>query len=238
MKKIIAILVIALCASFASAQSVQLFYNGQPLNNEDTIYMATSVGNQSQVFVGYANVSSQDVFLRVKRRDVTFVPGDELTFCVGGTCVEQQSGEFELAAGATVDAEDVDNGSFHADYTCHSQGTSIVKFTFFNTDDPSDEVNFYVYASTSLGVPQHVAAVQASAYPNPATTFVNIRYKVENPQGANLVIRNILGGEVYRQAVQGEGRVEVSTSDLAPGIYVYGIEEKGKMLVTKKLLVK
>ena len=67
---------------------------------------------------------------------------------------------------------------------------------------------------------------------------MNIRYKVENPQGANLVIRNLLGSEVYRQAVQGEGRVVVSTSDLAAGIYVYGIEEKGRMLITKKLLVK
>lgn len=238
MKRIIAILVIGLCASFASAQSVQLIHNGQPLNEGDTIYMATSVGSQSQVFVGYTNVTSQNVFLRVKRRDVTFVPGDELTFCVGGTCVEQQSGEFELAAGATVAEEDVSNGSFHADYTCHSQGTSVVRFTFFNTDNPQDEVNFYVYASTALGVPQHVATVQASAYPNPATTFVNIRYKVENPQGANLVIRNLLGSEVYRQAVQGEGRVVVSTSDLAAGIYVYGIEEKGRMLITKKLLVK
>lgn len=238
MKKFIAILVIGLCASFASAQSVQLFYNGQPLNNEDTIYMATFVGDTSHAYVGYSNVSSQNVFLRVKRRDVTFVPGDELTFCVGGTCVEQQSGEFELAPGETINAEDVSNGSFHADYVCNSQGTSVIRFTFFNTDDPSDEVNFYVYASTALGVQQHVAAVQASAYPNPATTSVNIRYKVENPQGAHLVIRNILGGEVYRQAVQGEGRAVVSTSELTPGIYVYGIEEKGKMLVTKKLLVK
>lgn len=238
MKRIIAILIIGLCASFASAQSVQLIYNGQPLNNEDTIYMPTSVDQLSQVFVGYSNITSQNVFLKVKRRDITFVPGDALTFCVGGTCVEQQSGEFELPAGATVDAEDVSNGSFHADYTCHSQGTSVIKFTFYNTEDPSDEVNFYVYASTALGVSEHVAAVQAYAYPNPATTTVNIRYKVENPQGANLVIRNILGGEVYSQAVQGEGRAVVSTSDLAPGIYVYGIEEKGRMLVTKKLLVK
>jgi len=238
MKRIILILFVGLCASFASAQSMQLYYNGQPLQNEDTIYMPTFVGETSHAYVGYSNVSDQNVFLRVRRRDVTFVPGDELTFCVGGTCVEQQSGEFELAPGETVNAEDVSNGSFHADYTCHSQGTSVIRFTFFNTDNPEDEVSFYVYASTALGVPQHTAEVQAHAYPNPATTMVNIRYKVENPQGAHLVIRNILGSEVYRESVQGEGRSVVSTSDLAPGIYVYGIEEKGSMLITKKLLVK
>ena len=238
MKRIITILVISLCAAFASAQSVQLYYNGQPLNEGDTIYMPTFVGDTSHVYVGYANVSSQNVFLRVKRRDITFVPGDALTFCVGGTCVEQQSGEFELAVGQVVNAEDVSNGSFHADYACNSQGTSLVKFTFFNTDDLDDEVNFYVYASTTLGVSQHVAAVQAFAYPNPATTVVNISYKVEHAQSANLVIRNLLGGEVYRQPVQGEGRAVVSTSDLAAGIYVYGIEEKGRMVVAKKLLVK
>ena len=69
------------------------------------------------------------------------------------------SGEFALFAGDTITEENT-NMVFHADYTANSQGTSIVRFTFFNTEDEEDAVSFYLKASTSLGVQSPSVPVQ------------------------------------------------------------------------------
>ncbi len=238
MKKIFAITVLCLLAASLSAQSVRLYHNGQPLNDGDTVMLATTVGQTSTAYVGYAaNFSEDNVFLRVRRENVEMVPGDGLLFCVGGTCVQTVSGEFALFAGDTITEENT-NMVFHADYTANSQGTSIVRFTFFNTEDEEDAVSFYLKASTSLGVQSPSVPVQLTAYPNPATSVVNIRYHVAGGNAANLVVRNIVGSEIYRQEINGEGKLSVPTNDMAPGVYFYGVEENGRMLVTKKLLVK
>ena len=238
MKKIIAIAVLCLLASSLFAQSVRLFHDGQPLNDGDTVMLATTVGQTSTAYVGYAaNFSEDSVFLRVRRENIEMVPGDGLLFCVGGTCVQTVSGEFVLSAGDIITEENT-SMVFHADYTANSHGTSIVRFTFYNTDDDEDAVSFYLKASTSLGIQHHALPVRLTAYPNPATSVVNFRYHVPGADAANLVVRNIVGSEIYRQEIIGEGKLTVPTSEMAPGVYFYGVEENGRMLVTKKLLVK
>lgn len=241
MKKIFALILATALTTTVSAQSIRLFHNGQPLENGEYVTTLITPGTISHTYIGYANVSDDDLYLRVKREDVQFVEGDDLTFCVGGSCSSTMSGEFFVMMGDTI-TTDNENMVFHADYTCSpshpGNENSITKFTFYNTDDESDAVYFYLKSTTNVGVQQFEASQQVSAYPNPATTSVNISFRTSTDEGANLIIRNIVGSEVYRQHVSGEGKVLVSTADMAPGIYVYGLEQNGVMNSVKKLLVK
>jgi len=52
------------------------------------------------------------------------------------------------------------------------------------------------------------------------------------------VIKNLTGKEVYRAAVSNVGRKQINVTSFSPGVYLYGIEADGRMMCTKKLLVK
>lgn len=240
MKKLFLIFFVCMLATAVSAQSIRLFNNGQPLNDGDEVTMNYIPGETTHFYMEYANVSDENAFIKVRRDDVSFPSGDMLTFCVGGSCSQTLSGEFEVVAGDTITMAD-SSMVFHVDYTAaapHVLGSSKIMFTFYNTEVDDDAVTFYLVVTPDVGVPQYEAMNLVSAYPNPATSVVNIHYRVPDSHAASLVVRNIVGSEVYRQEISGEGKALLSTSDMAPGIYVYGIEENGRLLNLKKLIVK
>lgn len=241
MKKLFLILFVCLLTTAASAQSIQLFHDGQRVNNGEEVTMNYVPGTTTHLYMEFANVTDEDVYLRVRRENISFPEGDALTFCVGGSCSQTLSGEFMVMSDDTISLED-SAMVFHADYTAaipHVLGSSRVKFTFFNTDDEEDAVSFILVAIPSeVGISQYESVCQVSAYPNPATTMVNVRYNVGHGSDNHLVIRNLVGSEVYREAVYGEGKTVVATSNMAPGIYVYGIEQNGRMQSVRKLVVK
>ena len=240
MKKIFLILFVCSLATAASAQSIRLFNNGITVNDGDEVMMNFIPGETTHFYMEYANVSDENAFYRVRREDVTVPSGDVLTFCVGGSCSQTLSGEFEVEARDTITMAD-SSMVFHVDYTAvkpHVLASSRIMFTFYNTDDDNDAISFYLVVAPGTGVQQHEAVNMVSAYPNPATSVVNIQYHLSNGNAANLVIRNIVGSEIYREEIYGEGKTTISTSDMAPGVYFYGVEENGKMMGTKKLLVK
>ena len=76
-----------------------------------------------------------------------------------------------------------------------------------------------------------------SVYPNPAVNTVSIDY-VAPGNNTNLVIKNLAGREVYRAPVSQSGKKQVDVSKFYAGMYFYGLESDGKMLCTKKLLIK
>ena len=79
--------------------------------------------------------------------------------------------------------------------------------------------------------------VSLRAYPNPAVNMVNIDY-VALDNHTSLVIKNLAGKEVYRTPVSHSGKKQVDVSKFYAGVYFYGLETDGKMLCTKKLLIK
>jgi hypothetical protein len=75
------------------------------------------------------------------------------------------------------------------------------------------------------------------AYPNPATSVVNIEYSV-NSDNAQVTFYNILGVQVYEQPLNGrEGTAKIDVSDFSSGIYFYTIKIAGKAIETKKVVI-
>lgn len=237
MKRILTILFV-LAAAAVSAQSLQLKYNGQILNNNDTIgIVVTDAKATNNLYVEYANVGAEDVYFKVKKEELSLVEGASTTFCIAGTCYPGTvSQEIFMYEGDAVTLEDEEN-VFHATYSYTQTGTSIVKYTFYNTEADNDAISFYIVYSAGVGLNNVSAANALKAYPNPAINSVNIDYST-SCTNAQLVIKNLAGAVVYKTKVQGSGRLNVNLADFKAGVYIYGLECDGRMQQTKKLVVK
>ncbi|MCR4680203.1 MAG: T9SS type A sorting domain-containing protein [Bacteroidales bacterium] len=234
MKKIFALLIVFAALS-SSAQSIKLFY-GDPLNNNDTIHVEVSVGEQNNIYIDYANISSETIFVKVRREDVFIPENDNATFCVGSSCSSYLSSEFELQPGDTITRMDL--MAFHIVYESNTSGEYLGKYTFFNADNESDATSVFVHATAPTGLTSHQDQVAVFACPNPATDNVYISYNTVGSPNAYVVVKNLLGSEIYRQQVTGEGKIGFSVASLSPGIYFYGLEQAGRMTSVRKLLVK
>jgi hypothetical protein len=135
----------------------------------------------------------------------------------------------------TIGAEG--SSQFSVDYYTNDieDSQALITCTFL-VDGGADFV-FYVRFGDA---PQAINAPVIStnkAYPNPATSVVNIDYAV-NRGNVQIALYNILGVPVYEQPVKGkEGTAKINVSNFAPGIYFYIIKVDGKSVETKKLII-
>ena len=234
MKKIFTLLVF-MSALTLNAQSIRVLYENSPLSENDTVFVPVDGhSDQVDVFFGYQNMTSANIEFKV-RKEVIFIPEEgDMMFCLGDCYTGNLSQPVPMTANMIVPEDNL--MAFHTIYS-GSMESALVKYTFFLTDNESDHISFYIAYGTGSSV-KPVDFVQAlHAYPNPAVRSVNIDYAAPSAN-AFLVIKNLTGKEVYRTAVSLTGKKQVDISQFNPGVYFYGVEADGKMLCTKKLLVK
>ena len=235
MKKIFTLLVF-MSALALNAQSIRILDHATPLNDGDTITVPLAdLDGEINTYLGYQNMTNDDLSFRVRKEQLVInEETTDIVFCLGQCYTGEFSSVLTLNAGETV--PDSDEDAFHATYA-GTGDAALIRFTFFLTDNENDKVSFYIAYVEGNGFSQNDMVKALSAYPNPATRVVNIEY-VAPSADAYLVIKNLTGREVYRTAVNQAGKKQVDISQFNPGVYFYGVESKGKMLCTKKLLVK
>ncbi len=220
------------------AQSITLTYNNTVLESGAQIDVTSPQGVSSNTYIELSNHTSTDVFFRVQKEILTGLDASLVTFCVGGTCYTgNTSMELMLATGVSWGLEDEEN-VFHSTFTHDVPGTHAVRYTFTNSDDPNDVATVVINYYTPTGVRDNVGNNMLTAYPNPATTSVTVEYPVPDNATARLVVKNLTGMTVCSAHVNASGKSVLDLSSLTAGIYFYGVECDGKMLCTKKLLVK
>ena len=235
MKKIFTLLVF-MSALALNAQSIKILNGNTPLNNGDTVFVSLDgIDGEISTYLGYQNLTDDDLSFRV-RKEILLINEEttDIVFCLGECYTGNLSSVLTLLADETVASNDAN--AFHATYAGESD-PAVVKFTFFLTDNENDQVSFYIAYGQGVSV-KTVDFVQVlRAYPNPAVRTVNIDYAAP-ASNAYLVIKKLTGKEVYRAAVSNTGKKQVDISQFNAGVYLYGVEANGKMLCTKKLLVK
>lgn len=123
------------------------------------------------------------------------------------------------------------------------QGTSSVKFVFFDMDNAQDSsfvvINFII---GTLGVNNPAAiksATVSNAYPNPAVSATNIDYRL--PSGvsnAKIKINTLLGTTIREVSLSNsEGKAQVDVTNLPNGIYVYTLFVNNSAVATRKFVV-
>jgi len=237
MKNIFTLLLCLITISLG-AQSFTLSYGGTPLVNNASINIPTITGSNIDTYVDVTNSSQVDMFFKIFQEPSWNAGAAVVTFCAGGTCyVANESQELYLAPGATLGSDEANN-RFHSSFSSQTAGTYSVRYKFVNVDDPNDTIAFFINYNTTTGISEMAKVNRLSAYPNPATSSVTLEYDVNNASNSFVVIRNLTGMEVYRAAASASGKTFVDVTSLRAGVYFYGIESDGRILSSKKLLVK
>lgn len=214
---------------------------------QSTILEATTeeVDIVSYLFVKNTGTTSKK--LRVRREIIQLAPNHESIFCFGGMCLDGSndlSVVSELGAGATTSYVNALNPKLENIY--NNPGTSKIKYTVFDVDNPDDnisiELTYVVKLPTDVHMPFDFAPVTilANAFPSPATDVAHIDYNIaQSFNNASITVYNLIGNPLYTFPVDmPKGRAELQVSSMTPGVYFYSIVADGKKLATKKLVIK
>jgi len=245
MKKTVYLLVFMIMSNLLFGQSVTLTYLGNPLNANDTIFIPVDRVDYNLEYIAafiMHNVTNETVQLRAAKNAISLVAGAEASICMSGICadpiVDTTPPElvYLLEPNTTAPAD-----VFTLHYYPRGQyGNSLLKVTLFNADDPSDNVIFFVIFGTEVEISDaKVTNTGITAYPNPATDRVTIKYSLNKNVTAKLVLKNLMGHTLYTVPLNANcDKVNVDISQYASGIYFYSLMIDEQIISTKKLLVR
>lgn len=244
MKKIFTVvLLFFVCAGYG--QSLRLIFDGQSYNDNDTATIVVDrPGSDHDYFIDVANLTDSVIDLMVKKNALYEVSGTENSFCFGTQCYtgNQSAESVAVQPGDTLSHENYPANAFHITYSPDNNlGTTIIKYTFFDQNDTAVAASLIIKFETTIGIHDYDAAFSLSAYPNPASSSVTVKYDIDEQHfsSSELVVKNLMGATIYSiPLVDSSDRIVINLSDFSSGIYFYSIQQRGKTLLTKKLLVK
>ncbi|HXH18799.1 MAG TPA: T9SS type A sorting domain-containing protein [Chitinophagales bacterium] len=91
-----------------------------------------------------------------------------------------------------------------------------------------------------VGIDELPGLIGISINPNPVRNNGDITFSLDKPADVHVVIYNSVGQKVYHKAVQGiagENKVSFDRGNLQSGLYLVGLEQNGKSLVSKQLML-
>ena len=122
-------------------------------------------------------------------------------------------------------------------------GKSWISYVWFDRANPDDSVMVTVeFEAGYAGMEEDLAggAAISNAYPNPANTQVSFGYDLPaGVTGGRVIITNILGVTVDELSLDNSsGQFTVNTAEYQQGLYFDNFIADGKMIATKKFMVK
>ena len=176
----------------------------------------------------------------------SLVEGHEILFC-WGSCYAPQSADFispqSLPLSPNQESPPGENGFYAALLSNGKVGTSVVKFTFFNVGDESDNISYTAtYKINGSSVDDYLNSnifILRDAYPNPANDNVNFGYEANyNFSSASIEIYDQLATRNSQIPINSQtGIVNFSTLGLTSGYYYYNLIIDGEKVTTKRFLI-
>lgn len=242
MKKILTLLLATISLS-AFSQELIIRHNGTIYDNNDTIYVVPGLLNSDNTYyIDIENTTSQSLGIMVTRDDISLLTGATTQFCIGTECYTGNSSVFPqvINAGENYSHATYGEQAFHIFYNPNGNyGVSLLKYTLFDQTNPAITSVFYLRLDNVQSVQNNTILSSLNAYPNPATDKVSIEHNLSSNTGkTELVIKNITGAVLYSTPINGTTKTNVSLENFSAGIYFYSIENQGKTIATKKLIVK
>ncbi|HTF03099.1 MAG TPA: hypothetical protein VK826_03705, partial [Bacteroidia bacterium] len=204
MKKLVLASVATLFVAGLSAQSLSITSTtlGGITNGQTITYSVDQATSLETHDFEVHNTNPNTITVKVRKAIQTQSAGQTFYFCTDQNCYTPStvlSGNVSMTSG----------GQFNliADFTPNNTtGTSLVRYSIFNTANPSDSVFFFIqYDVTPTGIANH-ALVKASIgapMPNPASSTFTMNYNLGSSFGkgeAKMVIYNMLGAVVKTES--------------------------------------
>lgn len=241
MKKILLILSVTLFTVTLYAQTFHIL-DGSKNNVSDGQFTVNGDVNtiiKAQLYV--VNSSGVTAQFRVKKADVSVLPGTSNTFCFNDQCYPPTSNE--STSSLTLQAGDTTSPSgYYGEFTPGTiTGQAIVRYTVINAADVTDSTHVtvtYNIQPASIFKPEFSRVEFSNPYPNPVTVNTRINYNIPfSYVSATLVIRNIIGTNVKEVEIGApQGKLNLDLSDLNEGIYFYSLVIDGHIALTRKLI--
>ncbi len=246
MKKILLSIAVVIFTAFSvNAQSFTFSQNGVLLSDTVTVYPDT-VGVYEIVFnAAVTNNTGHDAEVVAVKNLQYAGDSSHYQLCWAGVCMPPNIdtvGPQLIVANGTSAEEDL---GLH--YIINVQkgvlDVSEVELVFYDQNNPSEVSKIFLKFDTSLsGIDENTLknVWMSDVYPNPATNYVSIDYKLPNQvDNASIKIVNILGSVVKEQNVDIQNNsVSMDISNVKSGIYFYSLTVNGELYSTKKLIVR
>jgi hypothetical protein len=211
-----------------------------------------SPGDLLTVTVDIKNIGSVKNSYDVKRYDILINkagPGDTAVayFCFGGQCYDsgtmKSALSLELDPGQSSVVSQTESYSLDADFTeATVKGLSYIKYTFYNTNNVNDSVQFSLRYNDPAAVAvkeQSKKITRFDIYPNPAKDVTAISVQSSFSQVSTLTIFNSIGELVIEKEMplaEGKNSIAVNVQGLSAGIYIAQLKE-GSSVTSKKLII-
>lgn len=241
-KTLLSFLVSILMLSFVSAQSLVvkdksgLDVSGQTIDH----YCAPGYGFGS-IGLDVFNVASVAKSVLVQKYDISLVDSTSSNIC-WVSCYPDWT--FITPEALVIEAGSY-SPNFTGDLSYRSvQGTSTVKFVFFDMDNRNDSTSVTInFVIGTLGVnnkPKLTNVEMSNAYPNPVMGVSFIDYKLpQSVAGAYIKINNLLGTTVREIPLdRNQGKVALDVANLKDGVYFYSLIVNNSAAITRKFVVK
>lgn len=115
-------------------------------------------------------------------------------------------------------------------------GTSVVRYTVYDSLNHADSVHVTItYNAVVTGLKQNAEEIIPEAYPNPASN--TIYFLPGNFTNATVTLFTSDGQNIKTKELTSVGKNEMDISKLEQGVYFYTINENGKIIKTKKLVI-
>lgn len=187
------------------------------------------------------NISTSNKSVKVKKQDIVLIDSTTSNIC-WMLCYPDWILE-------TPDPLLIEAGSYVTNFTGDVnyksvQGTSRVKFTFFDIDNRQDSSFVFIdFIVGTLGMNDNqfvTSEVISNAYPNPAASNINFDYKIPaTSTRASIKVTNLLGTIIDNVVLEKtEGKISLNVSNLKNGIYFYSLMINNSATTTRKFVVK
>ena len=200
---------------------------------------------EMSTYVTVENVSANTNIYRVERQELSMVPGHSSYFCWSIDCYPPN---VSIATSTVTLGPNEKDSTFTGYLTPYDSlgpydGTSVVKYVFYNDGDLSDSISaVFVYTATPASGEVQARVLNSNdfyAFPNPTVNELKVAYgDITGVQKGRLIIRNILGSELIVQNIDLKNNIaHIDVSRLNKGVYFYSVELDGKNVHTKKFAV-
>jgi len=245
MKKFLLISGFLIFFSFgAAAQIVLSDIDGNDVTNDTITANGYTSDDMIKVNIFFTNDSDETHHVFVRKIEHYITEGSDCVFCWDDFCFTPEVIDVEnpitLEPGETSTSAD-----FYSDfYPGGIAGTSYVEFEFYSDRGSFDTVSVMIKFvitedATSVFQPDINKWSLSDAQPNPARGHTWINYSVPtHSSNARIVIRNLLGKEVYSQNLEiNSNRVRIDTQRFTNGIYIYSLMIDNQIVESKRLVV-
>lgn len=242
MKKTFLLFNAVLMVSWLFAQNLELYYEGELLDNMDEITYSAhpDSGLLAVDTLDVKNISNAVMDVMCVKEVIEEIDGTVNVFCWGSQCYPPNVDTSGTAT--TIEAQAV-SYEFSGEYSPYGlAGITKVKYTFYDVSNPDDNVaviiNYDAFDPNSVFENAELYKL-SKAYPNPANNTVSVDYDLRDIPNARIAFFNLLGSKVSEiELSKSIGTLTINTTDFTEGIYFYSLLIENKASQTQKLIVR